>query len=187
VYESMDAPQPINLYNMACDCAMMSALDAQASADDRENLQARAVEYLRKSIERDRAQNLTLVATDLDPLRDRADFRDLMADASFPRDPFVQPSAIALFMATPEQRKIQGDALLAGGRTIEAIRSWRPRGRMTRRTVCFCSRSPPSRLGSIRIPNSPPPAGGHASSPRTPRIPSLRMPRPRVAASVPRR
>ena len=93
-YESLNDPNPGDLHNMACACAMVSALDDRGSPDDRERLQARAVGYLRRAIEGDGAQILTQVAADrdLDPLRGRADFRGLMADAIFPRDPFARPS-----------------------------------------------------------------------------------------------
>ena len=91
VYESMIAPQPIDLYNMACCLAMVSALDVQRLPEDREKLQARAVACLRRAIEGNTAQSLTLATTDrdLDPLRGRAHSCALMADAIFPRDPFA--------------------------------------------------------------------------------------------------
>ena len=38
VYESMDSPNPGDLYNMACACAMISALSDRSSPDDREKL-----------------------------------------------------------------------------------------------------------------------------------------------------
>jgi hypothetical protein len=108
---------------MACGYAMVSALDNQSSPDDREKLQAWAVGYIRRSIEGDSARILPQVATDrdLDALRGRADFRALMADAGFPLDPFVQPSPIFLSLAKPGERKIRGEALIADGRTLEAI------------------------------------------------------------------
>jgi hypothetical protein len=58
---------------------------------------------------------------DLDPLRHRADFRGLMADEGFPRDPFTQPSPLAIARATPGEKRIRGEALIAEGRTLEAI------------------------------------------------------------------
>ena len=136
VYESLNDPNPGDLYNMACDCAMVSALDDRRSPDDREKLEARAVGYLRRAIEGDLARILPQVAADrdLDPLRGRADFRDLMADAIFPRDPFAQPSPLAQFATMPGANtlgagnantllawKDQGNALLAAGCTLEAI------------------------------------------------------------------
>ena len=92
-YESMRAPNPGDLFNMACDCAMASAFDDKAPLDDRERLQARAVGFLRQAIEGDVDRILPMVAADhdLDPLRNRVDFRDLMADARFPRNPFGKP------------------------------------------------------------------------------------------------
>ncbi len=72
---------------------MISALDDQASVADREKLQARAVEYLRRAIQGNQAQFRTVASEDrdLDALRGRADFGDLMADPDFPRDPFAPP------------------------------------------------------------------------------------------------
>jgi tetratricopeptide (TPR) repeat protein len=93
VLESMNAPVAGDFYNMSCTCAMTSALDDQASPADREKLQARAVEYLRRAIEESQAFYRPVASEDrdLDPLRGHADFRDLMADADFPRDPFAPP------------------------------------------------------------------------------------------------
>jgi serine/threonine protein kinase/WD40 repeat protein len=97
VYESMDDPNPGDLYNMACACSMMSILEEQVSPEDRETLQARAVRYLRRAINGDQDGLLPLVRTDrdLDPLHGRADFRHLMADASFPRDPFAPAAPVS--------------------------------------------------------------------------------------------
>jgi WD40 repeat protein/tetratricopeptide (TPR) repeat protein len=135
-YEALDDPDPGDLYNMACDCAMVSALDDRGSPDDRETLQVRAVGYLRRAIEGDGAQFLPQVAADrdLDPLRGRADFRGLMADAAFPRDPFARPSPLPRPEAPPGPkipeaedgkillaRKDEGHALLAAGRTREGL------------------------------------------------------------------
>jgi hypothetical protein len=54
-------------------------------------LEARAVGYLRRAIENDQGELISLLASDrdLDPLRRRADFRDLLADANLPRHPFA--------------------------------------------------------------------------------------------------
>jgi hypothetical protein len=75
-------------------CTLVSALFDHGTPEDRETLEARAVGYLRRAIEADPDRLLPQVPAerDLDPLRRRADFCDLMADASFPRDPFVAPS-----------------------------------------------------------------------------------------------
>ena len=95
VYESMEGPNPGDLYNRARALSMMSALEDRVAPDDRETLRARAVGYLRRAIEGDRDRLLPQVRADrdLDPLRGRADLRDLMADASFPRDPFAPAAA----------------------------------------------------------------------------------------------
>jgi hypothetical protein len=57
-HESLDNPDPDDLYNMARDCAMASALDGRGSPEGREKLEARAVEYLRRAIEGNMAQIL---------------------------------------------------------------------------------------------------------------------------------
>jgi tetratricopeptide (TPR) repeat protein len=122
-YESLQDPNPGDLYNMACDCAMLSALDGQGSPEDRGKLEARAVGYLRRAIAGNSARILPQVATDrdLNPLRGRSDFLDMLADASFPGDPFAPPSPLDIAQATPAERKIRGEALIADGRTIDAI------------------------------------------------------------------
>ena len=90
-YETLDNPNPGDLDNMASDCAMLSALNDQGLPDEREKLEARAVGYLRRAIENGQGELISLLASDrdLDPFRSRADFRDLLADASFPRHPFA--------------------------------------------------------------------------------------------------
>ena len=93
VVESLKLHIPMDFYNMACYCATVSALNEDASPADREQLEARAVRYLQIAIERDPAAFVPQAAfeRDLDPLRNRADFRALMADPTFPRDPFARP------------------------------------------------------------------------------------------------
>jgi WD40 repeat protein/tetratricopeptide (TPR) repeat protein len=132
VLESMNATQAVDRYNMACACAMMSALDDRVLPDDREKLRARAVEYLRTAIEGAPARYVALISGDgdLDPLRDRADFRDLLADARFPRDPFVQPSLRSRPVTstlragdanTALAQKNAGHDLLSAGRTLDGL------------------------------------------------------------------
>ena len=130
VYESMRRPSPADIYNMACGCSMISVLDDRASADAREKLQARAVGYLRGLIEADPARYLPQVKNDrdFDPLRNRSDYRDLLTDASFPRDPFLKPqsgsapSPPGAEAATAlNERKQQGLALLDAGRTLDGL------------------------------------------------------------------
>jgi hypothetical protein len=74
------------------------------------------VGYLRRAIEGDVAQVLPLDSGDcdrvLDPLRSRADFRDLLTDASFP----VGGRAVVL---------------VATGRTQPPFNLWKPQGRIT--------------------------------------------------------
>jgi WD40 repeat protein/tetratricopeptide (TPR) repeat protein len=131
VLESMKAPLAIDLYNMACCRAMVSALDDQISPDEREKIQARAVEYLQRAIERQASFTATISEDrDLDPLRNRADFHDVMADAGFPRDPFVPPSPLS--RSVPERpvsgdtntslaQKNEGHELLTAGLTLEGL------------------------------------------------------------------
>jgi hypothetical protein len=51
ISESLNDPNQGDLYNIACYCAMVSALNDQGSPDDGEKLEARAVGYLRRAIE----------------------------------------------------------------------------------------------------------------------------------------
>jgi hypothetical protein len=97
VSQSLRDPNPGDLYNLACTCTLVSALLDQRAPEDRDKLEAQAVGYLRRAIEADSDRLLPQVSADreIDPLRGRADFRDLMANASFPRDPFVPPSPLS--------------------------------------------------------------------------------------------
>lgn len=110
VYERMNPPNPGDLYNMARACALVSALNDQGSPEEREKFATRAVEYLRRAIEGDQPGIRPLVGSnrDLDPLRTRADFQDMMTDAGFPRDPFAQPSPLAFFetLSSSEQQQL---------------------------------------------------------------------------------
>jgi WD40 repeat protein/tetratricopeptide (TPR) repeat protein len=132
VYESMNAPQAMDRYNMACVCAMVSSLDHQVSPDATEKLKVRAMEFLRSAIEEDQAAYPALFSEDhdLDPLRDRAEFRDLMADVVFPRDPFDGPSPLS--RSVPETsraadrnaslaKKNEGHELQAAGLTRQGV------------------------------------------------------------------
>jgi WD40 repeat protein/tetratricopeptide (TPR) repeat protein len=132
VYESINAPQAMDRYNMACCCAMVSSLDERVSPEEREKLKARAMEFLRRAIEENRASDPARLSEDhdLDPLRDRADFRDLMADLGFPRDPFAGP--LPLSRSAPETpgtpdvnaslvKKNEGHELQAAGLTLEGL------------------------------------------------------------------
>ena len=115
VLGSISRPSPIDRYNLACTCAGLSALagtvpDAPPAAD-RAALADRAIASLRRAIAEGLADD-GLMATDpdLDPLRDRADFRALWLDPAFPPDPFAEPSPIALFDAMPaaDRRELVG-------------------------------------------------------------------------------
>jgi WD40 repeat protein/serine/threonine protein kinase/tetratricopeptide (TPR) repeat protein len=89
-YELLEKPAPGDLYNLACGCAMVSSLDGQGPAAAREQLASQAVRYLQKAISGDLALAALIPGDhDLDPIRERADFRALMADSALPRDPFA--------------------------------------------------------------------------------------------------
>src|SRR5262249_2173068 len=127
VYEGLDDPTPVDLYNLACNWAKVSELLDHGSPDDREKLAARAMGYLRRAFQGDPGRTSTLMAAarDLDPLRGRADFRSQTADAHFPRDPFVAPSPLGPNVTLPRPdtaaRKKEGYALLAAGSAPEAL------------------------------------------------------------------
>jgi WD40 repeat protein/serine/threonine protein kinase len=127
VYEWLNDPTASDLYNMACNWATVSHLLDHGSPEDREKLAARAVGYLRRAIQRDPDRIATLAAADrdLDPLRSRADFRGQMADALFPRDPFIAPSPLGPYVTLPRPdtaaRQKEGYALLAAGRAPEGL------------------------------------------------------------------
>ncbi len=131
VYQSMSTPSPGDLYNIACSCSMVSVLDDRGSPDVREEFATRAVEHLRRAIEGNQAGILPMVASDrdLDPLRTRADFRDMMAEVSFPRDPFKQPSPLAFFESLSATEKLE---LINRSGEIErepaGFQTWRARG-----------------------------------------------------------
>jgi hypothetical protein len=87
---------PLTLYNLACAFAQCSAgghgggrdLDAAGRCAGREYAD-RAMELLRRAIATGYA-NVALIRRDLDldPLRTRRDFRELLLDLSFPAEPF---------------------------------------------------------------------------------------------------
>jgi hypothetical protein len=94
VLEAVREPSGLDLYNMACVYAGLSALSGPGSTSptsaERATLSNRAMDALRRSL----AAGMTDFAlidhdTDLEPLRDRTDFRELILDARFPRNPFV--------------------------------------------------------------------------------------------------
>jgi eukaryotic-like serine/threonine-protein kinase len=96
ILELVNTPRSIDLYNTGCACSMISVLDEHISPADRESLRVRAVEYIRRAIASgsDYYQTLIRGDHDVDPLRGRADFRDLMADLVFPRHPIVLESPV---------------------------------------------------------------------------------------------
>ena len=76
---------------MALACVRLSADLAPGEAEEREELESAAVRHLQRAISSSPARYLAIV-TDEDffrRLRERADFRGMVADACFPRDPFA--------------------------------------------------------------------------------------------------
>jgi eukaryotic-like serine/threonine-protein kinase len=97
VLEAILRPSFADLYNLACKYANLTTLVEPGSAPPtsaaREALADRAMEALQRSL----AAGMTDFALidrdhDLDPLRERPDFRALILDRGFPRDPFSDPS-----------------------------------------------------------------------------------------------
>jgi serine/threonine protein kinase/WD40 repeat protein len=98
--ESLRRPDPWDHYHLARSYAGLSTLSRSgepASSSDRgEELALRAIDALRRAL----AAGVTDYAHmdrdhDLDPLRQRQDFRDLMLDRVFPSDPFARPEVAA--------------------------------------------------------------------------------------------
>jgi WD40 repeat protein len=87
VLESMRNPAPIDLYNLACDYAQLSVLLQHAAtpptAAERESLANQAVDALRRSLGAG-MKDFALIDRDhdLDPLRERPDFRALIKAAN---------------------------------------------------------------------------------------------------------
>jgi tetratricopeptide (TPR) repeat protein len=99
VLKAIRQPTSVDLYNLACSYANLTTLAEPGSAPpdtaERETMADRAMEALRRSI----ATGMTDFSIierdhDLDPLRGRPDFRALLLDRAFPRDPFAGPSPI---------------------------------------------------------------------------------------------
>ena len=86
VLESMKNPGSLDLYNLGCGYAQLSVLLQQAAtpptAAEREALADKAIDALRRSIAAG-MKNIALMERDrdLDPLRERADFRALIKEA----------------------------------------------------------------------------------------------------------
>jgi tetratricopeptide (TPR) repeat protein/tRNA A-37 threonylcarbamoyl transferase component Bud32 len=87
---------PITIYNVACAYAQFSACLQRVETDVRpterrepEEYAERAIEVLRRAIAAGYS-NFPLIRrdVDLDPLRQRRDFQELLMDVSFPADPF---------------------------------------------------------------------------------------------------
>jgi hypothetical protein len=95
VFDAIRQPSFLDLYNLACVYAGLSALAERAStppsSTDREALADRAMESLRRSLAAGMADFALMDRDhDLDPLRDRADFRALVLDRGFPSNPFAR-------------------------------------------------------------------------------------------------
>ncbi len=96
VLDAIVQPNFVDLYNLARVCASLTTLvetgRARPTFAEREALAGQGVEALRRSLAAG-MPNFDLMDRDqwLDPLRDRPDFRALMLDRGFPRDPFAHP------------------------------------------------------------------------------------------------
>lgn len=88
VDRSLAETYPVSRYNLACSLALMIP---DASPERREDLVRRGVEAFQQARAAGYA-NVTSIKTDadLDPLRSRPEFRDLLLDAVFPADPFAR-------------------------------------------------------------------------------------------------
>ena len=95
VFESLQFHTPADFYKMACDCAIISAVDQEASPVDREQLEARgAMRYPRIAIEsatrrnscRKRLSTATSIRSETAPISRRC-----WPTPTFPRDPFARP------------------------------------------------------------------------------------------------
>jgi tetratricopeptide (TPR) repeat protein len=78
---------PGSRYNVACSLALLIPI---APLDQRDELARRAMDALRLARTAGFANLANLqIDHDLDPLRDRPDFRDFLLDMAFPSDPFA--------------------------------------------------------------------------------------------------
>jgi hypothetical protein len=79
---------PGSRYNLACDLALLIPV---SPADQREHLARRALEELRLACASGYANFANIKADDdLDPLRDRDDFKLFVLDIEMPANPFAQ-------------------------------------------------------------------------------------------------
>jgi tetratricopeptide (TPR) repeat protein len=95
VLEAIRQPTALDLYNLACTYANLTTLGESATVPptsaEREALALRAMDALRRSLGADERGFAMLDRDhDLDPLRDRPDFRALKLDRGFPSDPFAR-------------------------------------------------------------------------------------------------
>ncbi len=95
VLEAIRRPTSLDLYNLACAYANLSTLGelgtTPSTSAEREALADQAMDALRRSIGAGMTDlNVMDGDHDLDPLRDRPDFRSLMLDRGFPSDPFAR-------------------------------------------------------------------------------------------------
>jgi tetratricopeptide (TPR) repeat protein len=105
VLEAIRRPTPLDLYNLACTYANLSELDGSGttppSSTERKALGDRAMDALRRSIASGMTNFAIIVRDhDLDPLRDRADFRALILDRDFPSNPFANSALRDVWPAT---------------------------------------------------------------------------------------
>jgi WD40 repeat protein/serine/threonine protein kinase/tetratricopeptide (TPR) repeat protein len=107
--EGLRSPASMDQYNLACSYARLSALpgsgEPPSSSTGGEKLALRAMDLLRWALAAGMADYALMDRDhDLDPLRNRPDFRDLMLDRGFPSDPFVL-ATVAATQPSPADRE----------------------------------------------------------------------------------
>ena len=118
VFDSIGQPTSLDLYNTACVYAGLSALagpgNASPNPPGREALADRAMGLLKRALSTGMTDFALLDRDhDLDPLRGRPDFRALILDRGFPRDPIANPSRLASPEKFEESRQAELAALSA--------------------------------------------------------------------------
>jgi tetratricopeptide (TPR) repeat protein len=99
VLEAIRQPTFVDLYNLACAYANLTTLvesgKTPVTSAEREALADRPMQAFRRSLAAG-MKDFALIDSDadLDPLRNRPDFRAMVLDRVFPRDPFAEPSPL---------------------------------------------------------------------------------------------
>jgi serine/threonine-protein kinase len=96
ILERLPTVEPVDRYNLACGHANLAGIAAlpgsgMTAAEGRAEAE-RAMQWLHRAVAAG-YRNVALMQRDhdLDPLRSRRDFQDLMMDLAMPDDPFVRP------------------------------------------------------------------------------------------------